>query len=45
MESRLQTEKTRIDSEVQGVGSIMNFQQAVLEELRAGIQVLRTQDD
>jgi hypothetical protein len=33
MESRLQTEKSRIDSEVQGVGSMMNFQQAVLEEL------------
>jgi predicted nucleic acid-binding Zn-ribbon protein len=45
MESRLQTEKTRIDSEVQGVGSMMNFQQAMLEELRSGIQVLRNQDD
>jgi hypothetical protein len=33
MESQLQTEKTRIDSEVQGVGSMMNFQQAMLEEL------------
>jgi len=33
MESRLQTEKTRIDSEVQGVGSMMVFQQAILEEV------------
>jgi len=45
MESRLQTEKTRLDSEVQGVGTMMNFQQVVLEESRAGIQVLRSQDD
>ena len=45
MESRLQTEKTIIDSEVQGVGSMMSFQQAMLEESRAGIQVLRRQDD
>jgi hypothetical protein len=40
MECRLQTEKTSIDSEVQGVWSMMNVQQAMLEELRAGIQVL-----
>jgi hypothetical protein len=45
MESQLQTEKIRIDSEVQGVGSMMNFQQAMLEELRAGIHVLRNQDE
>jgi len=30
MESRLQTEKVRIDSEVQGVGSMKQFQQAIL---------------
>jgi hypothetical protein len=41
MESRLQTEKIRIDSKVQGVGSMMNFQQPMREELRAGIQVLK----
>jgi hypothetical protein len=35
METRLQTKKSRIDSEVQGVGSMMNFQQAVLAELRS----------
>jgi predicted nucleic acid-binding Zn-ribbon protein len=44
IESRLQTEKSRIDSEVQGVGSMMNFQHAVLEELRAGIHILQSQD-
>jgi len=45
MESRLQTEKSRIDSEVQGVGSMMNFQQAVLGELRSSIHVLQDQDN
>jgi len=45
MESRLQTEKTWIDSAVPGVGSMMNFQQAVLEELRAGIHILQGQDN
>jgi len=45
MESRLQTEKTRVDSEVQGVGSMMNFQQAVLGELRSSIHVLQDQDN
>jgi predicted nucleic acid-binding Zn-ribbon protein len=43
MASRLQTEKIRIDSEVQGVGSMMNFQQAMLEELSSGIHVLQEQ--
>jgi len=45
MESRLQTEKTRIDSEVQGVGSMMNFQQGVLGELRSSIHILQDQDN
>jgi hypothetical protein len=45
MESRLQTEKTRIDSKVLGVGSMMQFQQAMLEELRSGIHVLQEQDN
>jgi len=45
MESRLHTEKKRIDSEVQGVGSAMNFQLAVLGELRSSIHVLQKQDD
>ena len=45
MESRLQTEKKRIDSDVQGVGSVMNYQQAVLGELRSSIHVLQNQDN
>ena len=45
MESRLQTEKSKIDTEVQGVGSMMNFQQAVLEELRSSIHILQDQDN
>jgi len=45
MESRLQMEKVRIDSEVQGVGSSMLFQQAVLEQLRWGIHVVQEQDN
>jgi len=45
MESRLLTEKKRIDSEVQGVGSVMNYQQAVLGELRSSIHVLQNQDN
>jgi hypothetical protein len=44
-ESRLQTEKIRIDSEVQGVGSMMNFQQAMLGELPSGIQIFQEQDN
>jgi len=45
MESRLLTEKKRIDSDVQGVGSVMNYQQAVLGELRSSIHVLQNQDN
>jgi len=45
MESRLQTEKIRIDTEIQGVGSMMQFQQAMLEELRSGIHILQEQDN
>ena len=45
MESRLLTEKKRIDSDVQGVGSVMNYQQAVLGELRSSIHVLHNQDN
>jgi len=45
MESRLQTEKKRIDLEVQGVGSVMSFQQAVLGELRSSIHILQDQDN
>jgi len=45
MESRLQIKKVRIDLEVQGVGTMMDFQQAVLEELRSGIDILQDQDN
>jgi hypothetical protein len=45
MESRLQTEKTRIDTEVQGVGSMVQCQKAVLDELRSGIHILHEQDN
>ena len=45
MEGRLQTEKFRIDSRVQGVGSKRQFQQAMLEEICSGIHVLQEQDN
>jgi len=45
MESRLQTEKSRVDAEVSGVGSMAKFQEAMLQELRAGVHVLQTQDN
>ena len=45
MESRLQTEKVRIDSEISGVGTMARFQEAMLQELRQGIHVLQSQDD
>jgi hypothetical protein len=44
MESRLQTENIKISSEVHRVGSMMQFQQAMLEELRSGIHLLQEQD-
>jgi len=37
MESRLQTEKVRIDSEILGVGTMAKCQDAMLQELRSGI--------
>jgi len=45
MESRLQTEKIRIDSEISGVGTMARFQEAMLQELRSGIHVLQSQDN
>ena len=45
MESRLQTEKVRIDSEVSGVGSVMQFQQAMLQGIRSGIHILQKEDN
>jgi predicted nucleic acid-binding Zn-ribbon protein len=43
MESRLQTEKIRIESEVFGVGTMANVQDAMLPELCSGIHVLQSQ--
>ena len=45
MESRLQTEKVRIHSEILGVGTMAQLQDAVLQELRSGIHVLQSQDN
>ena len=45
MESRLQTEKIRIDAEISGVGTMARFQEAMLQELRSGIHVLQSQDN
>ena len=45
MESRLQTEKIRIDSEIFGVGTMAMFQEAMLQELRSGIHVVQSQDN
>jgi hypothetical protein len=36
MESLLQTEKVKIDSEVARVGSLMQLQEAMLQEFRSG---------
>jgi len=44
MESWMQTEEVRIDSEVSGVGLVMQFQQAMLLEIRSGIHILQGQD-
>jgi hypothetical protein len=44
-ESRLQTEKVRMDSEILGVGSIAKLQDAMLQELRSGIRILQSQDN
>jgi hypothetical protein len=45
MGSCLQTEKVRINSKVQRVVSMMQFQQAILDEIRSGIHVLQEQDN
>lgn len=44
MESWLHTGKVRIDSEVAGVGSMTQFQEAMLNELRSGIHSLQHHD-
>jgi len=45
MESRLQTEKIRIDSKVSGVGSMVNLLQAALQQLCSRIHMLQSQDN
>jgi len=45
MESRLQTEKVRIHSEISGVGTMAKYQEAMLQELCQGIHVLQSQDN
>jgi len=43
-ESRLETEKVPIDSEVQGVGLMMYFQHLILEEICSCIHILKEHD-
>ena len=45
MESQMQTKKVRIDSKVSGVGLVMQFQQAMLQEICLGIHILQGQDN
>jgi len=39
------TEQIRIESEVQGVGTAVYLQEAILQEVRSGISVLQAQDN
>jgi len=43
-ESSVRTEKAKIDGEVSGVGTQMGLHQAIIEEMRAGIAILQSQD-
>jgi hypothetical protein len=45
MESQLQTENVRIDSQVQGAGSMMQFHHPMLEEIRSGICYLQKRNN
>jgi len=45
LETRIQTERQRIDSDVSGVSTQSDMQQAMLKELRFGIHILQTQDN
>jgi len=44
LEGRIRTEKATIEGEVSGVGGQMGLQQAIIEEIRAGISILQSQD-
>ena len=45
LETRIQTERQRIDSDESGVSSQTEMQQAMLKELRFGIHILQSQDN
>jgi hypothetical protein len=45
LESRIHTDKQRVDMEVSGVGTQMNLQGAVLQEIRSGVNILQAQDN
>ena len=45
LETRIQTERQRIDSDVSGVSSQTEMQQVMLKELRFGIHILQSQDN
>jgi SMC interacting uncharacterized protein involved in chromosome segregation len=41
LESRIHTDKQRVDSEVAGVGTQMQVQEAVLQEIRSGFNICK----
>jgi len=45
LETRIQADKQRVDAEVAGVGSQMQLQEAVLQEIRSGVNILQAQDN
>jgi hypothetical protein len=45
LEGRIRTEKSLLDQEVLGVGHQLMIQQAILEEVRGGINILNGQDN
>ena len=44
MDGRLQIEKVRILSEVHGIGSMIQLQPTILEEMQSGIQIPQQED-
>jgi hypothetical protein len=44
LESRIFTDKQQVDMEVAGVGSQMQLQEAVLQQIRSGVNILQAQD-
>jgi hypothetical protein len=45
LESRIHTDKQQVDMEVSGVGTQMKLQEAVLQEIRSGVNILQAQDN